>query len=48
MDMKTLEVIRKMDNFEKRLNDLTKEYKEFKKSVEEAPKKLESSKTSKK
>lgn len=31
--MKTLEVIRKMDGFEKRLADLTKDYIVFKESV---------------
>jgi hypothetical protein len=32
--MKTLEVIRKMDGFEKRLADLTKEYNAFKEEVD--------------
>lgn len=32
-DMKTLEVIRKMDGFEKRLADLTKQFKDFKDKV---------------
>ena len=31
--MKRTETIRKMDNFEKRLSDLTKEYKAFKEII---------------
>lgn len=31
--MKTLEIVRKLDGFEKRLADLTKDYNVFKKSV---------------
>jgi uncharacterized protein YihD (DUF1040 family) len=46
-DMKTLEIVRKLDGFEKRLADLTKDYSIFKESIngEKESKKVDTSKS---